>query len=62
MTEYRKLYDSLLKAEELPGNFTGSWEEDKEEFISAQEILEKIITDQIDVYLDEEDEEQEDFY
>lgn len=59
MTDYKKIYDSLLKAETLPSNFTGNWEDDKKEFISVQEILEKILIDQIDVYRDKE--EQEDF-
>lgn len=60
MIAYKKLYISLLNAEELPDNFTGNWEEDKKEFILAQEELEKII-DQIDTYIDEEEQEQEDF-
>jgi len=57
MTEYRKLYDSLLKSEDLSPEFVGVWEEDKKLFIELQDELE---------YLAEtpliEDEDDEDSY
>jgi len=57
MTEYRELYDSLLKSEDLSPEFVGVWEEDKKLFIELQDELE---------YLAEtpliEDEDDEDSY
>ena len=61
MTDYKKLYNELLKAEELPEHFVGNWEDDNREFIRTHEILEDIILKQTYDITDEE-EQDEDIY
>ncbi len=62
MTEYKKLYNSLLKSEdlfELDAEFTGVWEEDADRFIQLQDELEYLtetpLLGEEDGYEDEED-------
>ena len=60
-TEYRELYNSLLKSEdlfELDSNFTGVWEEDKKRFIDVQDSLD-YLTDTPTIYFEDDNEEDE---
>jgi Leucine-rich repeat (LRR) protein len=48
MTNYKKLYDSLIQSEELLEIFPqlkGNWEKDKEKFIKIQNQMENLTMD-----------------
>lgn len=62
MIEYRKLYNSLLKSEdlfELDDSFTGTWEADKERFVEIQDELEFLT--ETPLILEDEEEQEEGF-
>lgn len=62
MIRYKRLYNTLLNANELfdmDSSFVGIWEEDKKKFIDVQDALENLTLEQ--EYFEDE-EEQEDFY
>lgn len=64
MTEYKKLYDQLLKTEDLLDVFphaSGVWEEDKKEFIKLQDELD-YLTETPLILEENEEEQEEDFY
>ncbi len=58
--EYRKLYDSLLKSDDLSSDFTGDWEEDKRLFIESQDELDRLVNTITEI--EDEDEYGEDIY
>lgn len=68
MSRFKKLYETLLKNEDLYvlfPNFTGEWYEDKEEFIEVQLKMEKEALDISGLnafeLLQSEEEEDEDY-
>ena len=60
--EYKKLYDSLLKTDELfelGSEFVGVWEEDRTHFVELQNDLEYLAETPL---IEDEDEYEEDSY
>jgi hypothetical protein len=59
MSEYKKLYDQLLNSGDLYEVFpdlTGEWSKDKKEFIELQDEMDYIITTEL--IIDEEEQEE----